>query len=104
MLLVFSPFIVDATVTLAKRALRGERVWQAHREHYYQRLVQSGWGHRRVALAAYGLMAATALCALGALHASRMQWIGILAGWAGVYVGLAWLIDRRWRRFLQATR
>ena len=35
--LIFSPFIVDATVTLFRRLLRGEPVWKAHREHYYQR-------------------------------------------------------------------
>ena len=54
--LVFSPFIVDATVTLARRLLRGEKIWRAHREHYYQRLVLSGWGHRRTVLAEYGVM------------------------------------------------
>lgn len=32
-LLVFSPFVVDATVTLIKRLLRGEKIWQAHRKH-----------------------------------------------------------------------
>jgi UDP-N-acetylmuramyl pentapeptide phosphotransferase/UDP-N-acetylglucosamine-1-phosphate transferase len=45
-LLVFAPFILDATVTLLRRALRGEKVWQAHRSHYYQRMVQMGLGHR----------------------------------------------------------
>ncbi|HEX9536056.1 MAG TPA: glycosyltransferase family 4 protein, partial [Stellaceae bacterium] len=29
-------FLADATITLARRLLRGERVWQAHREHFYQ--------------------------------------------------------------------
>lgn len=53
---VFSPFIVDASVTLFKRMMRRARIWQAHREHYYQRLVQSGWGHRKTALAEFGLM------------------------------------------------
>ena len=48
--LVFSPFIVDATATLLKRLLRHEKVWQAHREHYYQRLVQMGWGHKKTPL------------------------------------------------------
>lgn len=43
-ILVFSPFIVDATVTLIRRALRREKVWQAHREHYYQCLVLLGLG------------------------------------------------------------
>jgi UDP-N-acetylmuramyl pentapeptide phosphotransferase/UDP-N-acetylglucosamine-1-phosphate transferase len=55
-LLVFSPFIVDASVTLTRRALRGEKVWQAHRSHYYQRVVLLGATHRQLALAAYALM------------------------------------------------
>jgi UDP-N-acetylmuramyl pentapeptide phosphotransferase/UDP-N-acetylglucosamine-1-phosphate transferase len=41
-------FLADATITLARRLLRGERVWQAHRQHYYQRAVQSGLGHAAV--------------------------------------------------------
>jgi UDP-N-acetylmuramyl pentapeptide phosphotransferase/UDP-N-acetylglucosamine-1-phosphate transferase len=40
--LVFSPFVVDATMTLLKRVRRGENLAQAHRSHYYQRLVQIG--------------------------------------------------------------
>ena len=44
--LVFLPFVADATVTLARRALAGERVFEAHRGHYYQRLWQLGAGHR----------------------------------------------------------
>ena len=61
--LVFAPFILDASVTLMKRLLRREKVWQAHREHYYQRLVQMGWGHRNTALFEYGLMAGCGLTA-----------------------------------------
>jgi UDP-N-acetylmuramyl pentapeptide phosphotransferase/UDP-N-acetylglucosamine-1-phosphate transferase len=54
--LLFAPFLADATVTLLRRAWRGARLSQAHREHYYQRLILAGWGHRRTALAAYALM------------------------------------------------
>ncbi|MFD1216353.1 MraY family glycosyltransferase [Microbulbifer celer] len=36
-LLVFAPFWVDATWTLLKRIRKGERWWEAHRQHYYQR-------------------------------------------------------------------
>ncbi len=57
--LVFSPFIADASVTLVKRYLRGERLSQAHRSHYYQRVLRMGLGHRGTALAAYVLMLAT---------------------------------------------
>jgi UDP-N-acetylmuramyl pentapeptide phosphotransferase/UDP-N-acetylglucosamine-1-phosphate transferase len=41
-ILIFSPFIVDATVTLIRRLVHGDKVWQAHRSHYYQRLVLLG--------------------------------------------------------------
>jgi UDP-GlcNAc:undecaprenyl-phosphate GlcNAc-1-phosphate transferase len=34
-MLIFSPFIIDATVTLVKRAMQREQFWQAHRAHYY---------------------------------------------------------------------
>ena len=41
-------YLADATITLARRLVRGERVWQAHREHYYQQAVQRGLGHAAV--------------------------------------------------------
>lgn len=82
--LVFAPFVFDATVTLARRTLRGERVWEAHRNHYYQRLVQAGWSHRRTVLWEYGLML---LCSVGTLIAFRantgLQWF-ILGGIMGI--------------------
>ena len=57
-LLVFGPFIADATVTLLRRLARRERIWWAHREHYYQRLARMGFGHRGTALLGYGAMLA----------------------------------------------
>jgi UDP-N-acetylmuramyl pentapeptide phosphotransferase/UDP-N-acetylglucosamine-1-phosphate transferase len=62
--LVFLPFLADATVTLALRARRRERVWEAHRSHYYQRLNTLGAGHRGT-LALYG--AAMLACAAFAI-------------------------------------
>ena len=84
--LAFSPFIVDATWTLVRRMLRGERIWEAHRSHHYQRLVLAGWGHRKTVLRAYALMAAAAACAVAApgLPAAE-QWLLLLA-WAAIYV------------------
>jgi UDP-N-acetylmuramyl pentapeptide phosphotransferase/UDP-N-acetylglucosamine-1-phosphate transferase len=83
--LAFSPFIVDATWTLAHRLLRGERIWEAHRDHHYQRLVLAGWGHRKTVLRAYLVMAGAAACAVAApgLPPSE-QWLVLLA-WAVVY-------------------
>ncbi len=41
-------FLADATITLGLRLLRGERVWQAHRQHYYQQAVRHGLDHAAV--------------------------------------------------------
>jgi UDP-N-acetylmuramyl pentapeptide phosphotransferase/UDP-N-acetylglucosamine-1-phosphate transferase len=41
-------FLADATITLVRRLLRGERVWQAHREHFYQQAVRRGLSHAAV--------------------------------------------------------
>ena len=47
-LILPSYFLADATITLLRRLARGERVWQAHREHFYQRAVQRGLSHAAV--------------------------------------------------------
>lgn len=87
--LIFLPFIGDATVTLLRRLLRGERIWQAHREHYYQRLVRLGWGHRRTVVMEYRLMLGCSLSALGVQSQSPgWQW-SMLALWVAVYAYLA---------------
>lgn len=53
--IIVSPFVVDATLTLGWRVLRGERWYTPHRDHAYQYLIRSGWDHRRVLLAWIGL-------------------------------------------------
>ena len=47
-IVLFSLFWFDATLTLIRRKLNGENLSQAHRKHAYQRLVQSGWSHKKV--------------------------------------------------------
>ena len=94
-LLVFSPFIVDASVTLARRGLRGEKIWQAHRSHYYQRVVLLGASHRQLACAAYMLMLASAALAFALLLLPKFTgWL--LALWAASFVLIFLTIDRRW--------
>ena len=94
-LLVFSPFAADATVTVLKRLARGERIWKAHREHYYQRLVLLGWSPRRLACSAYVLMGACALSALAARGEGIEMQCGILAAWTVAYLVMFVAIDRR---------
>ena len=96
-LVIFAPFVVDASVTLVRRALRGERFWQAHRSHYYQRLVLTGWSHRRLALAEYGLMLISAAAALLALRQPAPVQALIFAALIVAYVLAGLTVDRRWR-------
>ena len=41
-------FVLDTSITMIRRALRGEKVHEGHREHFYQRLVRVGWSHPAV--------------------------------------------------------
>lgn len=94
-LLVFSPFWVDASITLVRRIVRGERFWEAHRSHYYQRWVLAGYSHRQVVLWQYALMGACSGLAL-----AWQRWgtgyneiVPVLAV-AGFYCGLGIWSDR----------
>lgn len=98
-LLIFSPFIADATVTLTKRLLQGKKIWQAHREHYYQRLVQSGFGHRNTALAAYALMLTAGISAIwiNEQDMAVQQWVMLM--WGGIYLAAMMFADRSLKPF-----
>ena len=61
-------FLADATITLLRRLLRGERVWQAHREHFYQRAVQRGLGHAAVVLRVIAANVVLIACACAAVQ------------------------------------
>ncbi|HSK72507.1 MAG TPA: glycosyltransferase family 4 protein [Pyrinomonadaceae bacterium] len=43
-------FVFDTVITLFRRLIRGEKIWRAHREHLYQKLVEKGFSHQFVAI------------------------------------------------------
>lgn len=97
--LIFSPFIVDATVTLLRRLWRGEKIWQAHKSHYYQKLVQLGWGHKKTVLWEYAVMLACSLSAVLAIDfPPAAQW-AIIIVWISIYLLLAIQIDKAGQAF-----
>lgn len=95
-LMVFAPFLCDASATLLRRALARQRVWEAHREHYYQRMVRMGATHAEMASRWLLVMLAGGGLALGMLA------LGPVAGWSGatawclVLALLGRRIDGRW--------
>jgi UDP-N-acetylmuramyl pentapeptide phosphotransferase/UDP-N-acetylglucosamine-1-phosphate transferase len=68
-------FLADASLTLLRRLLRGERIWEAHREHFYQRAVQRGLGHDAVVLR----VIAADIVLIGSAWAAESGW-----GFAGL--------------------
>jgi UDP-GlcNAc:undecaprenyl-phosphate GlcNAc-1-phosphate transferase len=97
-LLVFAPFVADSSITLVKRLLAGERVWDAHNKHYYQRLIRMGWSHRRTALVEYALMFVYGITACWALGQTPYVQFAAIIGLVTVHVALAVWVDLTWRR------
>jgi len=85
LLLVAMPLLADACLCVPRRLLAGQRVFQDHRLHLFQRLHQAGWPHARVSLT---YIAATAVLAVALLLWSC--WWG--CGWISV-----WRCCLQWR-------
>ncbi len=97
-LLVFLPFVADASATLLRRVARGERFWVPHKSHYYQKVHQLGAGHRGTLLAWTGLMAGTGGTAvLCACLIPAWGWAA-LAAWTAAHAVAFAAIDYHWRR------
>lgn len=81
-------FLADATFSLLKRLVRGEKVWQAHREHFYQYAVQNGKSHAEVSAAvglANGVLIVSALLVLSEYRywaaGAAIGVVGVLIFW-----------------------
>jgi UDP-N-acetylmuramyl pentapeptide phosphotransferase/UDP-N-acetylglucosamine-1-phosphate transferase len=96
-LVLLAPFVFDSLVTLARRVLRGERWYAAHRSHYYQRLVAAGLTHGQVTCLYAGVGVVAAGSALAGLNASEplRQALALLA-YAPMLavVALVWRLER----------
>ena len=79
------PLLADAFTCLLRRLLAGQRLWQAHRLHLYQRLQQAGWSHRRVA-GLYAGLTALLVCVRGPAVGPAAAALLLLGLW----------LDRRW--------
>lgn len=59
-------YLADSTITITRRALAGEKIWQPHRQHFYQRAVQGGRRHDQVVVAIAIANALLLVCAWSA--------------------------------------
>jgi len=87
-------FVADATATLFRRLRRGAKVWEAHREHAYQKAAQAGMTHRRIV----GVVALANLSLIGLAWLSMHQ--ALIAAIAAmlVVVGLLRYLSTRAER------
>lgn len=71
LLLVATPLLADACLCVPRRLFAGQRIFQAHRLHLFQRLHQAGWCHAHVSSL---YIAATAVLAIAHL-AGGLAWV-----------------------------
>ena len=91
-------FLADAVTCLLRRAAGGERWYEAHREHLYQRWARAGAGHARVA-AWLGLGAlATSVPALAGWWTGQAAWAWAALAIAAAAVAGEWTVVRRLER------
>ena len=86
------PFLIDASLTLLARIVRGERWWEPHTQHAYQAWARRR-GHARVTVA----YACAAAVAAGIAFAMYSSGIAVIMVSYGVLLGLGGMAWRRLR-------
>jgi len=85
-------YLADATYVLVRRALAGQKPWQAHKTHFYQRAHQGGLSHGQVSLCVGGLNAV--LIALAAFAGLGWTWLALALAAAAVVALLVYFGSR----------
>lgn len=86
-LCIHANFILDTGITLLKRILRGENIKAAHRSHFYQLLVRSGWSHTKVTSFEIGLQGLIILSVVLNMKTGLIDWYIL-----GLLVVLSWCL------------
>jgi UDP-N-acetylmuramyl pentapeptide phosphotransferase/UDP-N-acetylglucosamine-1-phosphate transferase len=86
-------YLADATITLARRAGRGENVFEAHRSHFYQHATKAGWPVISVIVRVFSVNVLLVVLALlsATMRTPLAQTIILIAGAAAVAWLLAWM-------------
>ena len=93
-ILIMALFIIDATMTLLARVIRGERWYTAHAQHVYQRLIVQGWSHRRVLVVYQAINMAVVLPAI-VLTEKYPQNAMLTSGLTLLLLGTCWYFASR---------
>jgi UDP-N-acetylmuramyl pentapeptide phosphotransferase/UDP-N-acetylglucosamine-1-phosphate transferase len=98
--LLHANFVLDTGATLARRLLRGERWYEPHREHFYQRLIRAGRSHTEVTSSEMVLQIMAALAVILAVKSGSMASLALSA--VAILTAWAWFFFRAEKRFRQS--
>lgn len=93
-LILTALFVVDASLTLMRRAANGENISEAHRKHAYQRIVQSGFSHKKTLIYSYAINLVLFLIAYVAFENEEYSLPLLGAAYLVVFV-VSSLVDKR---------
>ena len=98
-LVLYAVYLADSSVTLLHRVIKREKWWQAHRSHFYQRAVQSGFSHAQVSLSVMVINIIFAVLA-SLLIVGAIDAITAIVVTAAILTLMMFLINSRFNRFI----
>jgi UDP-N-acetylmuramyl pentapeptide phosphotransferase/UDP-N-acetylglucosamine-1-phosphate transferase len=95
LVLPFANFVLDTTFTLLRRMWRGEKWYQAHRSHFYQRMTSLGMSHGKVTGCELMSVALSCVAAVWYLRSGFPGRVAVVAAVAaGFIAGGTWIFKR----------
>jgi UDP-N-acetylmuramyl pentapeptide phosphotransferase/UDP-N-acetylglucosamine-1-phosphate transferase len=91
-------FFLEGSVAILRRMWRREKWWQPHREHFYQRLVRSGWSHARTTGTIWVLQCVVTALACWQFRSgwsSCLLWLTTVLVWGGFFLYVELVFRRR---------
>lgn len=91
-------YIADTTITLLRRLRNGEPITQAHRSHFYQRAMESGFSVNQIVSHVFIVnIVLVVLAILSVLNASRTFNVAAITGGSALVGALLWKFNRAYR-------
>lgn len=92
--MVMLVFVIDSTLTLLARVIRGERWYTPHKQHIYQRLIAKGWSHGHV-MWLYQMINLSLVVPGIVVAVNYPEWAEVVAISITSALAIAWLLARR---------
>lgn len=89
-LILFGVFLFDTIVTLIRRLLKRKKIWQPHRQHFYQRAVALGFSHAQVTI--FVVLITLILAVLASLEKFQVAPVGLWPVLAVVFLSIPALV------------